>query len=408
MIRRFLGTQEQSSEKRSISFQDIFGRGLDLDGPSTSSGELVDYDSAMSLSAVYASIRLLSDTISTLPLDVFYRSQGSEKVFRPLPVWIEQMNMNLANHEVLGQCITSLLLDGNCYIATVRNPSGKVVQITPLDPTTITPSLAVNESGQQVLVFTSSNVTDVTYTTRDITMIRNVMKPGAIEGLSPIKAAREYLGLGLATQKYGGSFFKNSAIPSGIVEVPGQLSPEGVAQMKSAWNDVMQGSSNARKLAILTESAKFSKVSLSPEDSQFLATKEATVADIARLYGLPPHLLADQVKSTSWGSGLHEMNVAMSMYSLRPQVARLESALTSIMRSEGIAVATARFDLASLSRATNEKWGDVYSPALQNGILSINEVRAMEGLPAIKDGDRHYVQLNLAAIGDQENPGGAE
>jgi HK97 family phage portal protein len=141
---------------------------------------------------------------------------------------------------------------------------------------------------------------------------------------------------------------------------------------------------------------------LSPEDSQFLETKQASVQDVARLYGVPPHLLADASGSTSWGSGLHEQNVAFAQYSLRPLVTRVEAALTSIMRSEGIAVAYARFDLESLRRATNERW-DTFSKAIQSGVLSIDECRAYEGLPALPDGkgETHYIPLNLAPVGTQ-------
>jgi len=172
--------------------------------------------------------------------------------------------------------------------------------------------------------------------------------------------------------------------------------------LKTAWEDVHKGASNGSRLAVLTESAKFSKISLSPEDSQFLETKQASVQDVARLYGVPPHLLADASGSTSWGSGLHEQNVAFSQYSLRPLVTRVEAALTSIMRSEGIAVAFAAFDLESMRRATNERWS-TYSTAVQTGILSIDECRSYENLPALPDGKGqiHYIPLNLAPIGER-------
>ncbi|MEO2193242.1 MAG: phage portal protein, partial [bacterium] len=153
MIRRILGG---SVEQRRLTFSEMWGRGLDATSASTSSGEVVDYDSALTLSAVYAAIRILSDTISTLPLDVFYKSQGSEKVFRPLPTWVTSMSTNLANHEVLGQMITSLLLDGNAYVATLRDDMGRVLTLTPLDPSTITPSLAADDTGAQRVVFTST------------------------------------------------------------------------------------------------------------------------------------------------------------------------------------------------------------------------------------------------------------
>ena len=396
MIRRLLGGR---TESRSLSFQDIWGRGLDMTSARTASGEAVTYDTALTLSAVYAAIRLLSDSVSTLSLDVMYRSNGSEQKFRPLPSWVLSMSTELRNHEILGQVVTSLLLDGNAYLATLRDGTGRVLSLSVLDPTDITANLTTDEDGIQRLTFTSTKAAGVTLTSRDITMVRGLMKPGQITGVSPITAAREFIGLGIATQKFGAAFFGNGATPGSVIEVPGQLSPEGAQSLKTAWNDVHKGSGNGSRLAVLTESAKFSKISLSPEDSQFLETRQATVQDVARLYGVPPHLLADASGSTSWGSGLHEQNVAFSQYSLRPLVTRVEAALTSIMRSEGIAVAYVRFDLESMRRVTADRWAS-YSTAIQTGVLSIDEVRAYEGLAALPNnlGTKHYVPLNLAPV----------
>ena len=396
MIRRLFGGD---TEHRSLSFQEVWGRGLDMTSARTASGEAVTYDTALTLSAVYAAIRLLSDSVSTLSLDVLYRSNGSDKKFRPLPSWVLSMSPELRNHEILGQVVTSLLLDGNAYLATLRDGTGRVLSLSVLDPTDITANLTTDEDGIQRLTFTSTKAAGVTLTSRDITMVRGLMKPGQITGVSPITAAREFIGLGIATQKFGAAFFGNGATPGSVIEVPGQLSPEGAQSLKTAWNDVHKGSGNGSRLAVLTESAKFSKISLSPEDSQFLETRQATVQDVARLYGVPPHLLADASGSTSWGSGLHEQNVAFSQYSLRPLVTRVEAALTSIMRSEGIAVAYARFDLESMRRVTADRWAS-YSTAIQTGVLSIDEVRAYEGLAALPNdlGTKHYVPLNLAPV----------
>ena len=398
MIRRLFGNR---TERRSLSFQDIFGRGLDFPARTTS-GEVVDYDAALTLSAVFAAIRLLSDSVSTLDLDVLYRSNGSEQKFRPKPSWVLSMNPELRNHEVLGQVVTSLLLDGNAYIATLRDGTGRVLSLSVLDPTDVTATLATDDDGFQRLTFTSNQTPGFDYSTRDITMVRGMLKPGQIEGVSPIRACREMLGLGIAVQKFGGAFFGNGALPGAVVEVPGQLSEAGAQQLKSAWEDVHKGASNGSRLAVRTESANFSKISLAPDEAQFLETKQASVQDVARLYGVPPHLLADASNSTSWGSGLHEQNVAFSQYSLRPLVTRVEAALTSIMRSEGIAVAYCRFDLESMRRATSERW-DTYSKSIQAGVLSIDECRAYEGLAALPDGkgQTHYVPLNLAPIGER-------
>ncbi len=399
MIRWLLGNRP---EHRELTFSDIWRRGLETTSNRTTSGEVVDYDSALTLSAVFGAIRLLSDSISTLDLDCLYRSGGSEQKFRPLPPWIANMSLELRNHEVLGQIVTSLLLSGNAYITTLRDDSGRVLSLAVLDPSDITAELKADDNGYQRLTFTSAQTPGIIYSTRDITMVRGLLKPGQIIGVSPITAAREFIGLGIAVQKFGGAFFGNNATPGSVIEVPGQLSDAGAQQLKSAWNEAHKGASNGSRLAVLTESAKFSKISLSPEDSQFLETKQASIQDVCRLFGVPPHLLADASGSTSWGSGLHEQNTAFAQFSLRPLVTRVESALTSIMRSEGIGAAYCRFDLESLRRATDARWG-TYTAAIQAGVLSIDEVRAYEGLAALPDGkgSEHYIALNLAPVGTQ-------
>jgi HK97 family phage portal protein len=250
---------------------------------------------------------LLSDNVSTLDLDVLYRSQGSEQKFRPMPTWMDQMNPELRKHEVLGQIVTSLLLDGNAYISTLRDRAGRVVSISVLDPMTITPSMKTDEDGLSRITFQSDQAQGIEFTARDIVMVRNLLKPGQIEGVSPITAAREFIGLGLATGRYGSSFFGNGALPGAVIEVPGQLSEVGAQQLKSSWESVHKGAANGSRLAVLTEGSEFSRqLSLSPEDSQFILTKQSTVQDVCRLYGVPPHLLADSSGSTSWGSGLAE------------------------------------------------------------------------------------------------------
>ena len=400
MIRRLLGNL---TEERSLSFQDIWGRGLNQTTQGNASGMTVNYDTAFALTAVYAAIRLLSDTVANLDLSAFYRSQGVEQPFRPLPPWMVKMNTNLANHEVIGQVVCSLLLDGNAYISTLRNSTGRVINLTVLDPTDLDPTVTTDESGFERLTFTSSKAEGEVYTTRDIQMVRgSVLKPGTVKGLSPIAAAREMLGANLGIQKYGAAFFGNSATPGAIIEVPGQLSPEGVAQMKAAWNDVHKGAANGHRLAVLTESAKWTQTSLSPEDASYIRGLEHGIQDVARLYGLPPFLLADTSRATSWGTGLHEMNVAMVQYSLRPLANKVAAAFTNIMRSEGIAVAYARFDVGAISRAGNERW-DTYSKGIQMGVYSIDEVRGLESMAPLPNGEgsRHYIPLNLAPVDDE-------
>jgi HK97 family phage portal protein len=400
MIRRLLSTKAQ--ETRDISFSDIWRKGLDVTTLNTVAGEPVTYDTAMSLSAVYASIRLLADTVSSLDVDVYFRRGAAELRFRPLPQFVKQMSRHLTNVEVINQIVVSLLLDGNAYMATARDATGRVLFVDILDPTLITPKIETSEDGSQRLTYTSTQAPEIVYTGRDITMFRNLLKPGQIKGVSPITAAREMLSLGIAQQSYASSMYGNGALPGGLVEVQGQLSETGVAQLKQGFNDLHQGARNGHRLAVLTEGAKFSQVALNPADAKWIEGSQATVRDIARLFGLPPFLLADASGSTSWGSGIAEMNLAMQVYSLRPIVRRLEATLNGVLRSMGIEVAYFNIDLNRMSRHHPDRWSD-YSTAIHSGILSINEARAWEGLSPVEDGDKHFIPLNLAPI-DEERP----
>jgi HK97 family phage portal protein len=262
--------------------------------------------------------------------------------------------------------------------------------------------MVTDDSGNQRIIYTSSQAPGEVYTTRDITQFRMMQRPGQIKGVSPITAARDFIGLGLAQQDFAGSFFGNGSLPGAVVSVDGQLSETGAAQLKQAWASVHGGAKNAHKLAVLTEGAKFSRISLSPSDAAWIEGSQHTVKDIARLFGVPPFLLADSTGSTSWGSGLKEMNLAMQMYSLRPIVTRLEATMNQMLRSMGIEVAYFRFDLSKMSRNHPDRWSD-YSTAINAGILSINEARAWEGLGPVTDGDKHFMPLNLSPI-DEPRP----
>ena len=400
MLRRLLGG---ANERRSISYQDIFKRGLNDFSGKTTSGVNVTYDSALSVSAVYGAVRLISDTISHLDFSTYFRRGGVELPFRPIPNWLRDMNPDLTNAEVLGSSLVSLLLDGNAYIATLRDGQGQVLSLQVLDPVDITPKMVKLEDGTNRLTFQSSKNPDMVFTNRDITMIRGLLKPGQIEGVSPVKAAREVIGLSIAMNQHMGSFYGNGAAPGSVITVPNQLSEEGAKQMKDAWNETHRGAGNSHRLAVLTEGASISKVSLSPEDAQWVEGTRASVEDICRIFGLPPFLLAHSTTST-WGTGIHEMNVATVTYSLSPMISRLEDALTKIMRSTGINAAYLKFDISSMTRGTNERW-DTYRTALQNGIVNIDEVRSWEGLPPLPndEGQKHYIPLNMAEIGAESD-----
>jgi HK97 family phage portal protein len=198
------------------------------------------------------------------------------------------------------------------------------------------------------------------------------------------EVAREAVGLALASQQFAAAFFGNGAIPGTVVEVPGQLSEQGIKQLKSAWNEKHQGSSNAHRLAVVTEGAKFSKITVDPDDAQFLQTRQFQITDIARIYGVPPHLLADASNSTSWGSGLAEQNTMFVQQSLRPWVERIEQAFSHAMTLERRPANTfIKLNVDGLLRGDHERRMTAYSIGLAAGLYTVDEVRAWEDLPPL-------------------------
>lgn len=378
-VRSFFGV----GEARSMTARDLWGSGADLAliGPRTRSGKTVTYDTALTVSAVYGSVRILADNISTLPVDSFIRQDGSRRPFRPRPEWL---NFNVGPHgkiEVLGQAMTSLLLDGNAYLATYRDAAGRIVWVEVLDPAQVEP--VRSEAEVRYVVGGQPSVSRL-----DILHIPGLMLPGAIKGVSPITAARETIGLSMAATEYGAAFFGNGAIPGGIVEAPGAISETGLKVMKSSWDEAHRGSANSNKLAILTEGAKFTKVSISPDDAQFLETRAFQIADIARIYGVPPHLLADSTGSTSWGSGLAEQNTAFVQHSLRPWVERIEQGLTTACVLEGQPPGMfVKLNVDALLRGDHERRMAAYAIGIDKGIYTVDEVRAWEDLQPLGQGD---------------------
>lgn len=379
-------------------------------GVVSSAGQRVNSSTALQVSAVFACIRLLSETIATLPVAAYSRRGGSRRQVTS-PTWLDYPTAEpggLGRIDLISQIVLSLLLEGNAYLAVRWSADNtQIVGLDVLDPSRIvTHAVVVDGSRRKVFeafdIDADGNEVAVGYfTSREILHIPGMMLPGEFTGISPINYARESIGLTLAAQTFGAKFFSNGAVPAAIVEVPGAMSEDGLARAREAWRLANSGPENAHRVALLTEGAKFSKVSLTPDEAQFLQTRAFQIPEIARIFGVPPHLIADSSGSTSWGSGLAEQNQAFSMFSLRPWLERIESGLTRLLFAE-----TAdrhkfvKFSLDGIQRGAPKERMELYSLGLQNGIYSIDEVRAAEDLEPLPDGQgaAHRVPLNLGDV----------
>lgn len=340
----------------------------------------VSTDQAMRLSAVFACLRLLSEAVASLPLDTFVRDRGTRRPFRPRPDYLSFVPPQGSRIDYLSQVMLSLLTNGNAYVLTPRDPLGVPVDLVVLDPSKMEVS---RKDGRLKYRCEDVNLRpDV-----DLMHIKGMCLPGDIVGMSPIGYARETIGLGLAAQRFGEAFFANGALPGAVIEAPNGMSKEAVDRFRDTWNASHQGVGNANKVGVLT-GATINKISIAPDEAQFLETRQFQVPDVARIFGVPPHLIADASNSTSWGSGLAEQNLAFGQFSLRPWVDRIEDAHGRLLTSHGLPDVFIRLNMDALLRASLADRYASYATGIASEFLLVNEARALEDLPPLPGGDQ--------------------
>lgn len=371
-----------------------WGTGMVRFRDGTRAGDISTEDS-MRLSAVFACMRLLSEAIATMPLDTFERAGGTRRPWRPTPDYLRFAPPQGSRIDYLSQVMLSLLADGNAFVATPRDELGVPLTLVVIDPCMV-------KVTQDELGVISYGVGGQAYDEFDVLHIRGMTMPGHLRGLSPLACARETTDLGLSAQRFGANFFSNGAIPAGIVEAPGEFPRQSAERMAGFWDARHRGVSNAGKVGVLTGGAKFSRVTITPEESQFLGTRQFQVPDIARFFGVPPHLIADASNSTSWGSGLAEQNLAFGQFSLRPWVDRIEEAHDRLLSTHGLAQVFVKLNMDALLRAGTKERYDAYAVALSNAFVTVNEIRALEDLPPLPGGDVPMTGQSVTA-GDVRN-----
>lgn len=340
----------------------------------------VSNDQAMRLSAVFACLRLLSEAIATLPLDTFTRGDGARLPF-PRPEYLNFQPPQGSRITYLSQIMLSLLTDGNAFVAVIRDALGVPVDLVVLDPALV--SVTRGPTGARIFTVYGQQ-----YDAYDILHIPGMMLPDALRGVSPIAAAREVIEGGRKAQEYGVSVHDNRAVPPAIIKIP-DADPDGSRARRVAenWKAVHGGPANAGKTGVLTDGAELQTIAMSPEDTQWLESKRFGVSEIARFYGVPPHLIADASNSTSWGSGLAEQNLAFGQFSLRPWTERIEEAHTRLLTSHGLPDVFVKLNLDALLRASLSDRYASYQVGIDAGFLTVDEARRFEDLSPLPPSD---------------------
>ena len=379
---------------------------------SSASGKYVTERSAMQMTAVYSCVRILSEAIAGLPLQ-FYRyteDGGKEKaVEHPLYSLLhDEPNPEMTSFVFRETLMTHLLLWGNAYAQIIRNGKGEVIALYPLMPDRM--KVDRDDAGRiyyEYTVYDSDDVSGRRGTNRAGRIVRlrsgDVLHiPGlgfdGLVGYSPIAMAKNAIGMAIACEEYGAKFFANGAAPSGVLEYPGVL--KDPAKIRDSWQATFGGSGNANKVAVLEEGMKYSPISISPEQAQFLETRKFQIDEIARIFRIPPHMVGDLEKSSF--SNIEQQSLEFVKYTLDPWVCRWEQAMVrALLTPEEKAHFFIKFNVDGLLRGDYESRMRGYATARQNGWMSANDIRELENLYRIAEedgGDLYLVNGNMLPL----------
>lgn len=369
-----------------------------LGGAPGTAGQVVTPTSSLRFSAVWRCVWLISNVASALPLHV-YQETSRERVDKkdnlladPHP---EMPALELWKLTYVHKCLW-----GNAYLQKIRNRAGRVVELWPISPNRVQVGLArPTRADPPMKVF---SVTDDWGTEQDLTRREILHLPGmgydGICGLSPIRAAAEGIGMGLAAEKYGGKLFGSGSTMSGILQVEQRLTKDAADALKTRWQARVGGVENAHEIAVLDSGAKFESTTMPNKDSQFIESRQFQIGDLARFFGLPQFLLGETQKSTSWGTGLEQQALAFVVYDLAPGwLAPTEARLNKELLGEREQMT--EYAVEGLLRGDTTARGAFYRVMREVGAFSANDIRALESRPPIEGGNTYLQPANLTPLG---------
>ena len=371
-------------------------------------GKMVNEFTAMQTTAVYACVRILAETLAALPLQMYrYTPGGKERVYDyPLYHLLhDEPNPEMTSFIFRETLMSHLLIWGNAYAQIIRDRLGRVQGLYPLRPDKMT--VCRDNQGRIFYLYTKTSDENpnirpygqVALPKEEVLHIPGLGFDGLV-GYSPIAMARNAVGMTMACEEYGASFFANGASPSGVLEHPGVL--KDPAKVRDSWNAVYRGTGNAHKVAVLEEGMKYQQIGIPPEEAQFLETRKFQLDEIARLYRIPPHMIGDLEKSSF--NNIEQQSMEFVKYTLDPWVIRWERAMQkALFLPEEKKQYFLKFNVNGLMRGDYESRMTGYSIGRQNGWLSANDIREMEDMnpvPDEKGGNLYLVNGSMTKLKD--------
>ena len=381
----------------------LFGR--------TTSGKPVNERTAMQTTAVYACVRILAEAVASLPLHVYeYQDDGGKKLVHDHPLYYllhDEPNPEMTSFVFRETLMSHLLIWGNAYAQIIRDGAGRVLGLYPLLPDKM--DVQRDDRGNIYYVYSRNSdenpmfkeYGDIRLQAEDVLHIPGLGFDGLI-GYSPIAMAKNAVGMTLACEEYGASFFANGANPGGVLEHPGVL--KDPSKVRESWNSVYRGVNNAHKIAVLEEGMKYQQIGIPPEEAQFLETRKFQINEIARLYRIPPHMIGDLDKSSF--SNIEQQSLEFVKYTLDPWVIRWEQSLQrSLLLPGEKGKYFIKLNVDGLLRGDYQSRMNGYAVGRQNGWFSANDIREMENMNPIPDEQGGNLYLINGAMTKLEDAG---
>lgn len=384
-----LGRLFAGAEERDLSYQQVWGSGIDVSGFSTWSGTAVNAQNSLQIGAVYACVRLLSDTIAALPTDTFVRRNGDRVPFRPRPQWVmEPDGPGSSRIDYMQQVVVSMLLSHGAVIQVLRNGSGEPVALVPLDPTRADIRRNKQTRAREFVIDGGSAVLPAD----DVLYISEMRRPGSLKGVSRVDEVKQTLGLAKALDEFASRYFSNGANTSGIIEFPGNLTAEQAKELVDGYEAAHKGLGKAHRPGVLSGGAKFSPTGSDAEHAQMIQSRQFAVEEIARIFRVPPHMIGSLVPGAASYASVEQNAIQFVRYSLLPLVAKIEEAHARLLPGD----AFLKMNMDGLLRGDSATQAQIFSTALQAGYMSVNDIRRLMDMRPVDGGD--VVRVPLANI----------
>ena len=350
---------------------------------------------------MWRAVHLIAGVAASLPLHAYRSNRDDHLPLRtgPAAKLLERPHPDLTPFELWEIAYGHLLLWGNAYFRVLRpRVGGQPSELWPIHPAQVRVGRD-SVSAAKVYAISDADGSVEVHTDRTILHVPGFGYDG-VTGVSPIRAARQGIGLALAAEEYGAKLFGSGSLATGILQTEQRLEQSQADSLKARWEAKAKGIANAHTAVVLDSGAKFQQLSIPPEDAQFIESRRFQINEIGRLFGVPAFLMGETEKSTSWGTGLEQQAIGWVKFDLRRYMMRFEQRVSQLIRPDEV---YARYSVEGLLRGDSAARGQFYRSMWELGVYSTNDIRELEDRPPVEGGDVRYRPLNMGVLGEVDD-----